>query len=499
MTAPVTSRLSAVAAWDVPLVRRAVNQLDEAAGRLVTWRARLEGVGRSLQSGECWSGPAARSAVRALHDLSAVTWAVSEGMARSLAAYERLVAEAGTAHELAGDAVAAAAVLPEGMDPRLPGRLLSEFPGAPTVAAAEAAIEHAAAVDAAARDAGEALDGLGVLGPFASADFSDLLGQVPLMGPVVPPIVPVRRPPDEVAAWWAGLPEAAQLAVITSSPTALGALDGVPAWARDRANRLALDRALTDGRLPEREATTARVVASRIATEEASGRQVQLHLLDVTGDRVAVALGDLDTADTVAVVVPGIFNTPGDDLSGLVADAADLGAAPRAAAPATATATMVWLGYRTPSHPGEAVVRTSARRAGPALAAALEGLDATRRAVAPPDARTTVVAHSYGSWVVDETADEPGVLAADAVVLLGSPGMEDDAASLEAPAVFDAATPADPISWAGWFGDGHTWEVGYGSTGLPTEVLMGHSDYYDPAYPTLAAMGEVVAGTRSPE
>jgi hypothetical protein len=30
-------------------------------------------------------------------------------------------------------------------------------------------------------------------------------------------------------------------------------------------------------------------------------------------------------------------------------------------------------------------------------------------------------------------------------------------------------------------------------------VLMGHSDYYDPAYPTLAAMGEVVAGTRSPE
>src|SRR4030095_5885390 len=105
-TGPVTARLSAVAAWDVPPVRRAVNRLDELSARLVTWRARLEGVGRSLQSGECWSGPAARSAVGALHELSAVTWAVSERMARSLAAYERLVAEAGTAHELAADALA---------------------------------------------------------------------------------------------------------------------------------------------------------------------------------------------------------------------------------------------------------------------------------------------------------------------------------------------------------------------------------------------------------
>jgi hypothetical protein len=160
---------------------------------------------------------------------------------------------------------------------------------------------------------------------------------------------------------------------------------------------------------------------------------------------------------------------------------------------------MVWLGYRTPSHLAEAVVRTSAERGGPALATALDGLDAARGAVATPAARTTVVAHSYGTYVVDEAADEPGTLAADAIVLLGSPGMEDDAASLDAPAVFDAATPADPISWAGWFGDRHTWENGYGSTGLPTEAAMGHSHYFDPGHPTLAAIGEVVAGARVPE
>jgi pimeloyl-ACP methyl ester carboxylesterase len=44
--------------------------------------------------------------------------------------------------------------------------------------------------------------------------------------------------------------------------------------------------------------------------------------------------------------------------------------------------------------------------------------------------------------VVDEAADVPGRLAADAVVLLGSPGMEHDAASLEVPEVYDAADPA---------------------------------------------------------
>jgi hypothetical protein len=67
------------------------------------------------------------------------------------------------------------------------------------------------------------------------------------------------------------------------------------------------------------------------------------------------------------------------------------------------------------------------------------------------------------------------------------------------PAVFDAAAPADPITWATWFGERKTWEDAYGSTGLPTDPSEGHSDYFDRNRPTLAAMGEVVAGTRHPE
>ncbi|SNR39151.1 alpha/beta hydrolase [Blastococcus mobilis] len=510
MTAPldVPARLSAVAVWDVPLLRRAVGSLTSVVERLPSWRARLEGVARSLEAGESWSGQAARAAVAAVREASTVAWAVDAALTASLAELDRLVVEADPAQERAHEALALAAALPGGPDAalrdadRLAAAVGALVPGAgvlhPAGAAAEAAMGHASAAAVAAEQAGAALAAVGVRDAFAPADFAALAARVPLAHPVC--VLPVPSgPPGDVAAWWAALPLTAQLAVIASTPQALGRLDGVPAWARDRANRLVLDRALAHRRLPEPEVATARVVAARIAAEEATGGQVQLHLLDLAGDRVGLALGDLDTADAVALVVPGIFNTPADDLTGLVADAEDVGAATRAAAPATAVATMVWLGYRTPSHPGEAVVRTSAGRGGPALAAALDGLGAARGAVAAPAARTTVVAHSYGTYVVDEAADEPGRLAADAVVLLGSPGMEDDAASLEAPAVFDAATPADPISWAGWFGDGHTWEEGYGSTALPTEASMGHSHYLDPARPTLAAIGEVVAGRRAPE
>jgi hypothetical protein len=107
-----------------------------------------------------------------------------------------------------------------------------------------------------------------------------------------------------------------------------------------------------------------------------------------------------------------------------------------------------------------------------------------------------VVAHSYGTVVVDEAADVPGRLAADAVVLLGSPGMEDDAASLEVPAVFDAAGDDDLIGMLGWFGHS-TGEKAYGSTGLPEDPSTGHSDYYDRHRPTLPAIGQVVAGGRT--
>jgi hypothetical protein len=73
-----------------------------------------------------------------------------------------------------------------------------------------------------------------------------------------------------------------------------------------------------------------------------------------------------------------------------------------------------------------------------------------------------------------------------------------EATGLEAPEVYDAAAVGDLISWSGWFGTG-TYAPSFGSTALPGEPMMGHSDYYDPACPTLAAIAEVVAGSRRPD
>jgi hypothetical protein len=487
VTAPladVPARLRVAATWDVPLLRRAVGTLTAVAERLPSWRVRLEGVARAVDSGESWGGPAALSTATALRELSAVTWAVERALADSVTAFERLTVEASVAQDLARDALVRADAVMDGAAAALP------------LAAVEAALDHAAAVTAAAEDAGAALAGMGVRDAFAPADFGALAAWVPVANPVCVPPGPAG-PPEAVAAWWAALPLTAQLTALRANPAGLGGRDGLPAWARDHANRLLLADALGDPGTDPYAAFTARVVARRIEMEEAAGRPVQLHLLDLAGDRVVLGLGDLDTADAVAMLVPGIHNSPGDDLGALLGNARAVAGAAADVAPAMTVATMVWLGYDSPGSVGQILGRRNAEEGGAALVTSIAGLRAGREAVAAPDARTSVLAHSYGTLVVDEAADVPGQLDADAVVLLGSPGMEDDARSLEVPEVYDAASPSDLVAAFHPYGE-RTGSVSFGSTGLPVEPDTGHSDYYDADRPTLAALGRVVAGVPDP-
>jgi len=478
------ARLAAIAAWDVPLLRGAIATMEAVAGRLRSWRARLEGVGRALASEEYWAGAAARSAVEVVDELASAAWVADSALHEAVAAFGRLGTEAAAAQDRAEEAVALAAV------PDLVRVVLTPGPS-PATTAAGAALAHAAAASTAASAADAALVGVGMRVGAVAAGLADL-SEPPAAGP------PVGRPPPAVAGWWASLPATAQLAAIRRMPAALGRLDGIPAWARDRANRRALAQAVADPRTSPPAAVTARALVDRIRGEEAAGRTVQLHLLDLEHDRVALALGDLDTADAVALMVPGVGNTPLDDLGRLLGDARDVDWSARSAAWGVTVATVVWLGYRTPGSALTVASRASAWQGGPALAATLAGLDAARTATGGRPPRTTVLAHSYGTVVVDEAADAPGQLAADAVVLSGSPGMEENAVSLEVTEVYDAAAVTDPVSWLAWFGRS-TWALDYGSTGLPGEPGMGHSDYYAPGSSTLAAIGEVVAGTREPD
>lgn len=492
MTAPLidpgtSARLQRVAAWDGGLVDGARRTLGEVLDRLSVWRVRVDGVGRALGEADCWSGLAADVAAATLLDLSRAAAAVQSAFDRSQEGWNALSIHTRAAQELASQALALGV---------RPAATPDDWPFPPAYSAADEALLEAAAAAAATRDAADAVSGLAVLPGGATAlTVEDLLGH---LRPAATPVVPVDASADDVAAWWGALSAVEQEALVTGAPGAVGALDGVPAWARDRANRLVLERSLDDPSLPPQAVRAAQLLVERIEAEEAEGRTVQLHLLDLVGDRVVLSLGDLDTADAVALLVPGVLTTLGDDLGAMVGDAGDVAAAAEAAAPAAAVATVIWIGYRTPQTVQAMTGRVASVEGGRALAAALDGLSAARAAAGSPPARTTVLAHSYGTVVVDEAADRPGRLEADAVVLMGSPGMSGDAAALEAREVYHAGSVGDPISWLGWFGM-PAGAPAFGATELPVDTWAGHSDYYEPDGATLAAIGEVVVGAREPD
>jgi len=494
--------LEQLAGWDVPELRGGVGRLDQVAGRLLPWRARLDELGRRLGVAECWSGPAGEAAAAALLELSTVTSGVSGALGSSLVGLQGLTAAAAEAQESAAAALATAAAGGVALDdtgapvglPAPPAATMAPDQAAAVLAVRQvgrlAAALAADARQAEARAAGCARDArvLRLAGP--ARNFDDLTTRVPA---ATVPALPGAQRPAAVAAWWAGLTATQQLDQLSARPAALGELDGLPGWARDRANRVLLSAALHELPAGEQRAT-AEVVAAVLAAQERADRPVQLVQFDPATGLVAVALGDLDTAAAVAVLVPGINTTP-TDLPGLVGEAIAVRSAAQSAAPATAVAAVAWLGYRTPGLLG-AVQLTAARRGGPALDGALDGLAASRARAGAPAPRVTVVGHSYGTVVTGQAARAPGRLAADAVVLLGSPGTSVGRADrLEAEEVYGAWSAADPISTSDFYG-ASPYDPRFGDVPLPVETSEGHTDYYDHDRPTLAAIGEVVAGTR---
>ncbi|MET3803448.1 hypothetical protein ABIB25_000432 [Nakamurella sp. UYEF19] len=146
--------------------------------------------------------------------------------------------------------------------------------------------------------------------------------------------------------------------------------------------------------------------------------------------RAAVAVGDLTTATNVAVVVPGIANSP-SQMAGGIDLAADLRDESMTQSPGEQTAVVVWYGYDIPlSWPKDpdsslgtdirdtvaAASAQSAAAAAPVLAADLR----TIRSMSQSSARVTVLGFSMGSTTVSEAARYD--LPVDSLVLMGSPG-----------------------------------------------------------------------------
>ena len=246
--------------------------------------------------------------------------------------------------------------------------------------------------------------------------------------------------PEQVRDWWEGLTDAEREAVIASYPGLVGSADGLPAAVRDEANRIVLDDDLAtlgaqddDGTLSDLERKmlenaqkTQQALADADAFEDPlDGHRPggTLYLYDPSafdGDgAVAVGVGDLDTADDVAIFTPGI-STDMQDVTGYTDQMQNLYESTRFNGDGSSVATMFWLGYDAPQGPTDTATLTEGRAddGGERLADTIAGMQASR---ADDPAHLTAIGHSYGSTTTSYALGEHGARPDD-VVLIGSPG-----------------------------------------------------------------------------
>lgn len=286
---------------------------------------------------------------------------------------------------------------------------------------------------------------------------------------------PAGSSPVEVNAWWDGLTRTEQLAIIAASPGSIGNRDGIPPWARDEANTVALDRDLAEwghledlGELTSDEKTwleNARA-AQRALDTISEGIDpftlepitTQLYVYDpgaFDGDgAVAISAGDLDSADNVAVTVPG-FGTDGESAPYQAERARTLYESTRFLDPGQTNASMFWIGYDAPDNApwdegwdGAGVVTEGmAERGGERLADTLDGLRASRDG---DPTHLTAIGHSYGSTTTGIAAQDHGI-PVDDLVFVGSPGVGGDTDSagdtgVDPDHVWAGANSRDPIA-----------------------------------------------------
>src|SRR5664280_2644394 len=191
--------------------------------------------------------------------------------------------------------------------------------------------------------------------------------------------------------------------------------------------------------------------------------------------RVVEVFGDLGAADRIAVLVPGVsttahnFNTGLDDVRDRApaVQARALYNATRAAAPGQHVAVIAWLGYDAPQGVGRDAAREELARAG---ATSLDRFTQDL-AIMRPNARLTLIGHSYGSVVAGLAAASLPAQVKDLVVV-GSPGMGvSRVADLHTSArVWAGQSPQDWIEWLPGF---QVWGAGHGTT--PTTPGFGDS------------------------
>ena len=267
--------------------------------------------------------------------------------------------------------------------------------------------------------------------------------------------------PSQNAAWWSSLSEKQRQHLIDHCPDEIRHLDGLPAAARDQANRHALkgwvdangdkhkgaleyargklkearDKSASEEEIEQLKEKVADLEAIELQTDndfrEHSGA-APTYLLDFDYDEkhhrttAIVSTGDPDTASYVSTLVPGIGTNVRNDLDkymdaneNLKAQTAHTGVDP------SDVATISYLGYVAPKndfgHLYQAADIGYADRAAPDLARFEEGLRASGNANGH-SFTNTVIGHSYGSTTAGKAMTQVAKGTVDNFIMCGSPG-----------------------------------------------------------------------------
>lgn len=230
--------------------------------------------------------------------------------------------------------------------------------------------------------------------------------------------------------------------------------------------------------------------------------------------RVAIAIGDPDTADNTTVLVPGARSSVrGGYLSH--PDALNVYHEVSHADPDRSNSVVMWMGYRAPdSFTDPQIAQPSSARAGGKLLA--DDVNDLRQSHIGTG-QVTVIGHSYGSTTVADAA--AGFhMHADNVVLVGSPGTDmarraQDFHLPEGGHVYVGAASSDPITSLGGEpqltlpGTAATIGLGadpaaddFGSTRFKAETpgltspFADHGSYFTPDGESLFSIGDIASG-----
>jgi pimeloyl-ACP methyl ester carboxylesterase len=313
-------------------------------------------------------------------------------------------------------------------------------------------------------------------------------------------------------ALWSSFTPATRSKLITSAPRLVGNLSGFPVSVRDDANRLWVSRSITElkaklsnvaGRAVAESdqqtlQTLTRVLAEVKPTKHGPARE--LLSVDPSGEgKAVIILGNLQTADYVTYMVPGMFYTVDGQLGAWTGDAADLYslqkqwlsrlAAENPADAGKSVAVVAWMGYETPNLTNVGSL-TAADQARDALARDIESMQTLRTGHQP---YTTIVAHSYGSTAALMALTQYD-FSVNALVLVGTPGSPAQSAKdlhVKNTNVWVGSAAWDPVPTSAFFGSdpsapsygAHTMGVNGGTdvvTGQALGQSIGHNEYFDP-------------------